>query len=278
MSFMERIQNVDSRIIYILLLIALSLPLLRPIGIPLQTDPMVRAVYDIIESLDPEKDRVLLSMDYSPGAGLDAEVSPVAVIQHLTQRGIKWAAISFGTTDGPMMTNRIIADLEAKGYEYGKDFANLGYMAGEENAVRLFALDCLSVPADVRGNKTDQLPVMQGIKTIKDFAFVMQFSMSTPEMWIRQVVDPMGIRFATGTVTVSVPSIVPYYNSGQVKGVMGGVSSAAQYELLCNNPGKGAALMDAQSMGHLLIIVFIVLGNIGYFVMKDKKDKAAAGQ
>ena len=59
---------------------------------------------------------------------------------------------------------------------------------------------------------------------------------------------------------------------------MGGVSSAAQYELLCNNPGKGAALMDAQSMGHLLIIVFIVLGNIGYFVMKDKKDKAAAGQ
>ena len=65
------------------------------------------------------------------------------------------------------------------------DFANLGYMV-RENAVRLFALDCLSVPADV--NKTE-LPVMQGIKTIKDFAFVMQFSMSTPEMWIRQVVD-----------------------------------------------------------------------------------------
>jgi len=269
---MEKMQNVDTRIIYIVLLIVLSVPLLRPIGIPMQISPMTRAVYDIIEGLNPEKDVVLLSMDYSPGAGLDAEVCPVAVVEHLMQRGIKWIAISFGTTDGPMMTNRIIADLEQRGYKYGEDFANLGYMAGEENAVRLFALDCLSVPTDVRGNKTSELPVMQGIKTIKDFAFVIQFSMGTPEMWIRQVVDPMGVLFATGTVTVSVPSIVPYYNSGQVKGVMGGVSSAAQYELLCNKPGRGAAMMDAQSMGHLIIIFFIALGNIGYFMSKKGKE------
>lgn len=271
MNLMEKMQNVDTRIIYIVLLIVLSVPLLRPIGIPLQISPMTRAVYDIIEGLNPEKDVVLLSMDYSPGAGLDAEVCPVAVVEHLMQRGIKWIAISFGTTDGPMMTNRIIADLEQRGYKYGEDFANLGYMAGEENAVRLFALDCLSVPTDVRGNKTSELPVMQEIKTIKDFAFVIQFSMGTPEMWIRQVVDPMGVLFATGTVTVSVPSIVPYYNSGQVKGVMGGVSSAAQYELLCNKPGRGAAMMDAQSMGHLIIIFFIALGNVGYFMSKKEK-------
>ncbi len=271
MNLMEKMQNVDTRIIYIVLLIVLSVPLLRPIGIPLQISPMTRAVYDIIEGLNPEKDVVLLSMDYSPGAGLDAEVCPVAVVEHLMQRGIKWIAISFGTTDGPMMTNRIMADLEQRGYKYGEDFANLGYMAGEENAVRLFALDCLSVPTDVRGNKTSELPVMQEIKTIKDFAFVIQFSMGTPEMWIRQVVDPMGVLFATGTVTVSVPSIVPYYNSGQVKGVMGGVSSAAQYELLCNKPGRGAAMMDAQSMGHLIIIFFIALGNVGYFMSKKEK-------
>ena len=271
MNLMEKMQNVDTRIIYIVLLIVLSVPLLRPIGIPMQISPMTRAVYDIIEGLNPEKDVVLLSMDYSPGAGLDAEVCPVAVVEHLMQRGIKWIAISFGTTDGPMMTNRIIADLEQRGYKYGEDFANLGYMAGEENAVRLFALDCLSVPTDVRGNKTSELPVMQGITTIKDFAFVIQFSMGTPEMWIRQVVDPMGVLFATGTVTVSVPSIVPYYNSGQVKGVMGGVSSAAQYELLCNKPGRGAAMMDAQSMGHLIIIFFIALGNVGYFMSKKEK-------
>ncbi len=277
MDIINRLENIDSRAIYVILLIALSLPLLRPLGIPMEISPMTRAVYDIIEGLDPNNDRILLSIDYSPGAGLDAEVSPVAVAHHITERGIKWAAISFGTTDGPMMTNRIITDLEELGYKYGDDFVNLGYMAGGENAIRLFALDTQSVTIDVRGNSTASLPVMQGIETIKDFAFVMQFSMSSPEDWIRQVVDPMGVKFATGTVTVSVPGIVPYYNSGQVKGLMGGMSSAAQYELLCASPARGASMMDAQSIGHIIIILFIALGNIGYF-MKKKQEETTAGR
>jgi hypothetical protein len=276
MNWIQRMQNADHRIIYAFLLIVTIIPLLRPIGIPMQISPMTRAVYDIIEGLDPDKDVVLLSMDYSPGAGLDAEVAPVAVVEHLAQRGIKWVSISF-VPDGPMMTNRIIDNLEERGFQYGVDFANLGYMAGDENAIRLFALDCLVVPTDDRGFKTADLPVMKGISTVEDFAFVHQFSMSSPEQWIRQVVDPMGIKYALGTVTVVVPSAVPYYNSGQLKGLLGGVSAAAQYELLTETPGRGAAMMDAQSMGHLIIIGFIALGNIGYFLSKKEK-KAATGQ
>lgn len=276
MNWIQRMQNADHRIIYAFLLIVTIIPLLRPIGIPMQISPMTRAVYDIIEGLDPDKDVVLLSMDYSPGAGLDAEVAPVAVVEHLAQRGIKWVSISF-VPDGPMMTNRIIDNLEERGFQYGVDFANLGYMAGDENAIRLFALDCLVVPTDDRGFKTADLPVMKGISTVEDFAFVHQFSMSSPEQWIRQVVNPMGIKYALGTVTVVVPSAVPYYNSGQLKGLLGGVSAAAQYELLTETPGRGAAMMDAQSMGHLIIIGFIALGNIGYFLSKKEK-KAATGQ
>jgi len=266
----QKLQSVDSRIIYYLLLVVTIWPLLRPIGIPMQVSPMTRAVYDIIEELDPANDVVLVSMDYSPGAGLDADVAPKIVIEHLAQRGIKWVAISFATTDGPMMSNRIISDLESRGKRYGEDFANLGYVAGDESAIRRFALDCSIVTTDIRGNATASLPVMEGIKTIKDFAFVLQFSMGTPEAWIRQVIDPMGIRFALGTVTVSLPSVVPYYQSGQVKGILGGLSSGAQYEFLLKKPGRGAAMMDAQSMSHLLIIAFIVLGNVGFFLTRGK--------
>lgn len=276
MNLIERLQKVDSRIIYYLMLAVTIIPLLRPIGIPLKIDPMTRAIYDVIEELDPAKDVVLVSIDYSPGAGLDADVSPRVVIQHLVQRGIKWVGISFETTDGPMMTNRIMAGYEEQGYKYGTDFANLGYMAGGENAIRQFALDSTIVTQDIRGNAPASLPVMQGIKSIKDFAFVLQFSMGSPESWIRQVIDPMGIKFALGTVTVSVPSIVPYYNSGQLKGLMGGLSSGAQYERLLDKPGRGLSMMDAQSMSHLLIIGFIILGNIGYFMTKDKKKTGGA--
>ena len=272
MNWTTRLQNVDRRIIYLLLLVACSWPLVNPIGIKLQISPSTKAVFSIIEKLNPATDTVLLNFDYSPGTGLDAHVVPVAIVEHLTARGIKWVGVSF-VPEGPLMCDRLVAgiNLEGRGNLYGTDFVNLGYMAGGENAVRLFALDCFVIPTDTRGNTVANLSIMQGKHTVKDFAFVMQFNAGGPETWVRQVVDPMGIAFALGTVTVSVPSALPYYDSGQIKGLLGGLRAAAEYELLNGKPGQGASMMDAQSMAHLLILAFIAIGNVAYFV--DKKNK-----
>ena len=46
---------------------------------------------------------------------------------------------------------------------------------------------------------------------------------------------------------------------------MGGMKGAAEYELLVNAPGAAVQGMDAQSLGHIVILVFIILGNLGYF-------------
>lgn len=270
MHWVDRLQNIDRRIIYVLLLVVCCFPLIRPLGIPLPISPMTEIVYNIVEGLDPATDTALIVSDYEPGNGLDAHVVPSAVVEHLTRRGIKWVSVSFNA-NGPMMNNILIDELETRGYKYGNDFANLGYLAGDENAVRLFALDCLTIPTDIRGNKVADLPVMQGIKTVKDFAFVFQFNALGPEAWARQVIDPMGINYVLGTVTVSVPTAMPYYNSGQLKGLLGGLKAGAEYEALLQKPGRAAAMMDAQSMAHLLIIGFIALGNIGYFLGKNKK-------
>ncbi len=271
MNWTTRLENVDRRVIYVLLLIFCSVPLVSPMGIPLQVSPMTEAVFNIIQKLDPARDTVLLAFDYSPGTGLDAHVVPVAIVEHLVARHIKWVAVSF-VPEGPLMCDRLIAgsNLEKRGLVYGTDFVSLGYMAGDENAVRLFALDCTIIPTDTRGNKTAGLPIMQGKKTVKDFAFVMQFNAGGPEIWVRQVVDPMKIVYALGTVTVSVPSALPYYDSGQIKGLLGGLRASAEYELLNGKPGQGASMMDAQSMAHLLILGFIALGNIAYFMSKKK--------
>ena len=271
MNWTTRFQNVDRRVIYLLLLVFCVWPMIRPMGIPLQISPMTEAVFKIIEKLDPTRDTVLLSFDYSPGTGLDAHVVPVAIVEHLVARRIKWVAVSFAP-EGPLMCDRLIAGsgLEKRGLRYGIDFVNLGYMAGDENAVRLFALDCTIIPTDTRGNKTVDLPIMLGKKTVKDFGFVMQFNAGGPEIWVRQVVDPMKIVYALGTVTVSVPSALPYYDSGQIKGLLGGLRASAEYELLNGKPGQGASMMDAQSMAHLLILGFIALGNIAYFASKKK--------
>lgn len=57
-------------------------------------------------------------------------------------------------------------------------------------------------------------------------------------------------------------------------GFIYGMAGAAEYEALVKKPGSAAAAMDTQSIGHALIILFVVLGNIGYIVQRNAEAKA----
>ena len=48
------------------------------------------------------------------------------------------------------------------------------------------------------------------------------------------------------------------------------LKGAAEYEQLLKKPGSASVGMDAQSITHLLIVLFVVVGNIQYFVSKKK--------
>jgi len=62
----------------------------------------------------------------------------------------------------------------------------------------------------------------------------------------------------------------PYLQAGQIEGIIGGLKGAAEYEKLVEHPGGGIVGMTAQSVGHIAIIIFIILGNIGYFAIRRK--------
>ena len=67
---------------------------------------------------------------------------------------------------------------------------------------------------------------------------------------------------------------MPFVQAGQVKGMLQGLRGAAEYELLSGSPGVASAGMDAQSLGHLLIIGFIVVGNVAYIMSKRESRNA----
>ena len=69
------------------------------------------------------------------------------------------------------------------------------------------------------------------------------------------------------------PIYYPYLNSGQLMGIMGGLLGAAQYEQLCDNPGLAADGMRVQLFGHMVIILFILIGNIGYFMSRAARKR-----
>jgi len=57
---------------------------------------------------------------------------------------------------------------------------------------------------------------------------------------------------------------MPYYASGQLRGLVSGLPGAAEYEALLARPGKGTASVDAQIMAYLTIIALIVFSNLAY--------------
>ena len=72
---------------------------------------------------------------------------------------------------------------------------------------------------------------------------------------------------------------MPFVKSGQLQGIVAGMPGAAEYEKLLVNHGihpelgKAAKSMDAQSIAHLVIVLFIIIGNISYFVKRKKEKK-----
>lgn len=275
MSFFDKLQNMDKRIIYTLMLLVLIVPMIMPLNIPISINSSTRAVYDMIENLQAG-DKVLLALDYSPGGSADVHPQLEIMMNHLMRKGVKTVMVSFWDA-GPMFGEQVIKPLEDAGVKkYGVDFVNLGYVAGGEPGIKKFATDVPNTtPKDFRGQSISNFEIMQGVKDATAFKLVIDFSSGTPgaKEWIRQVQTPMGVPMAVGTVTVSVPEYTPFLQSGQLIGMLGGLRGAAEYEKLNGTPGAAVSKMDAQSMGHVLIITFIVLGNVGY-VLSRKNGQA----
>ena len=116
---------------------------------------------------------------------------------------------------------------------------------------------------------------MEGINKFEDFDFLFSASAGYPGTteWVQFAADPTDVPMSTGTTSIQVNDVIAYVNSGQVKGILAGMPGAAEYEELIGVPGIGTSGMDAQSVAHLVIVLFIVIGNIGYFIERNRSKK-----
>jgi len=274
----EKLQNLDKRVFYLLMALAIAIPTIHPIGLPIDVTEPVQEVYDFVSSL-PDGSIVIIGFDYEPGDEIDLNPIAQAIMHQLASKKIKVVAIA-SFPAGPTFADECMAILEEYGYEYGVDYVNLGYYAGGEPTLAAFAQNPSSVfPKDWRGTSTDSLPIMQEVSTMKDFAMAMTLNdgptggTGTHE-WVRQAVMAYGTPLIMGVTGVLAASNETYVQSGQCKGILAGLRAAAEYEKLTGKKGTGTVGMDAQSIAHVLIVVFVLLGNIGMFVSGRKEPKS----
>jgi hypothetical protein len=68
---------------------------------------------------------------------------------------------------------------------------------------------------------------------------------------------------------------MPYYPN-QIKGLLAGVDGGTQYEAMIKRPGAGLAFTAAMSGCYLLMLAFLLVGNVAYFaqrITKGEKNK-----
>jgi hypothetical protein len=128
---------------------------------------------------------------------------------------------------------------------------------------------------DARGTLTDKIPMMEGINQLADFDFIFTASAGYPGTveWVQYGADPTGVPMSTGVTSIQVNEVMPYVQSGQVKGILAGMPGAAEYEKLVGVPGIGTSGMDAQSIAHLVIVLFIIFGNVTFFIERQRQKK-----
>ena len=280
MDIFDKLQNLDKRVFYLLMALAIAIPTISPIGLPVDVTPAVQKTYDFVKSL-PDGSKVLIGFDYEPGDEIDLNPQAMAILHQLASKKMKVVAIA-SFPAGPNFAEDCLTVLYQYGYKYGEDYVNLGYYAGGESTLAAFGNKPTTIfSKDWRGNDVSTLPLMREINSMKDFAMAMTLNdgptggTGTHE-WVRQSVMAHGTPLIMGVTGVLAASNETYVQSGQCKGILAGLRAAAEYEKLTGKKGSGTVGMDAQSMAHLLIVLFVVLGNVAMFLSKRIKIQPAA--
>ena len=96
-------QEVDRRIIFLFIFIAVAAPILFPISFKEKATEVVKAIYDRVESLPPGS-RVLISFDFDPAMAPEVQPMANAAARHCLARGHKVIFMSLFATGQALLT------------------------------------------------------------------------------------------------------------------------------------------------------------------------------
>jgi len=265
-EFASRMLQLDRRIIFVLMGVVTLIPLFYPLGLPVRVSPETYQVYETLEKL-PERSVLLLSLDFDPASKPELYPMTVSLLRHAFQRNLRVVTMTLWPA-GTSMAESVVSQLaQEAGKEDGTDYVFLGYGPGEANAIIGMGQSLSAAfPTDYAGRATAELPVLEGVRSLRDIDYAISLSAGFPglETWYVYGKEKYGFELGGGCTAVSAPKFYPLLQTGQINGLLGGLRGAAEYETLLHQVGKATAGMDAQSAMHFLIIGLIVVCNVFY--------------
>lgn len=273
MGFWERMQKLDRRILYTLIFVSVIIPTMFPLKLPTAVTPETQSFFDAVDSL-PAGSRILFPFDCWPSTRAETEPMAVAVLRHCFRKNLKVVGLSNVGMGGPSVLEMVMTRIAGEsGKVYGTDYVNLGYKANYQAVLLGMGSSIETIfPSDHRGTRLADLPLMREVPNYDSLKYTIIISDNAMvDYWVSLVNARYGMPMVAGVTAVMAPKQLSYVQAGQLKGLLGGMKGAAEYESLVGAVDKANRGMDSQSLIHLLIIGFIVLGNVGHFMTRNAK-------
>jgi len=288
MNIFDRMMSLDRRWVFLLLAIVCVVTYLLEFHVPIALSNEVESIYDRFEALE-EGDMIYMSVDYDPNALAELHPTTYVLAEYCFRKKIK---VIFGTLSnlGQGMVDQVLHDVadsvsrdatyngvfyEGRQIENGIDYVFLGYKPYPAMVIQAMGLDFrVAFPTDYYGTPLDDIPIMQGVKNFDQCKLVMDMAAgNVVEMWITYGYGNYGVPLAAAVTGVMGADMYPYLNSGQLFGLAAGLLGSAQLEKLTDNPGRAIDGMRIQVFAHIVIILFIVMGNIGYLATRNRNKR-----
>ena len=303
-KFFDKIQNIDRRYIYIVVALSIIIPLLIPFNSPTYVTKPTEDIYKKIDSFAGDETKAIL-MSFTHDASTMPELFPmeVSVLRHCFERNIKVFTICWLPAAAPLVDYALNTAREDFDVQSGVDYCNFGYKPYVLRLPIMLGMGddiAKAVETDSQGRKVENLEIMKNIKNYDDMNLVVDFAASGSALqWITYARARFGANIAAGVTAVMVADNYPYLQTGQLMGMFRGLKGAAEYEKLVDvfaandrpfskeiiketsvpitgdtvpyKYKKARIGMNAQSVAHIMMIVFILLGNIGYFITRKKE-------
>jgi len=280
-GLLARLSAIDRRYIFLFIAVAVLLPLLFPLNFPLRATAHTRSVFDIIERIPPEGNPILLSFDYGPATMPECHPMAMALLRHAFARRIRVIGISL-YADAAGLGEEAMQDAALEyGREYGSDYVFLGYKPGVTAVMLAIGEDLKrTFPRDFYGKSTAEIPMLAGVQNYAQIPLVVSLTGNNTGMfWVVYAGARYHATVADGVTAVMAAELYPYLQTRQLSGLIAGLKGAAEYEHLVRQAGyvqgsqRASRGMDALSIMHLVIMGFIILGNIGYFLTRRSAPK-----
>ena len=224
-DWIERLQHFDRRWIFLIMALSIVLPLLRPLNLPIEASEMVKSAFYTVESLK-EGDRVFLSLDLDPASTPELEPYFRALMLQLKRKKVRIVIATTWYAAPPLIERWIVETIETpiihsddtdyQGirdgvYTKNVDYVWLGFREGKEATINKMAHDIRGT-FDHRakdGTLLDDIPIMEGIKSLANFDLVIAVSAGFPGIkeYVQQAQGRGKLRMIGACTAVSAPEI-----------------------------------------------------------------------